>query len=401
MERWKCFQKWASLLMCVALLMGNVTPLTQTYAVAEEIVAYSTSGEADKEPTAEPTEAPTAAPTEEPTAAPTEEPTAAPTEEPTAAPTAEPTEAPTAEPTAIPCEKHFFRDGKCQYCGLENTCPHEHAEEYEGFAWDNDAVANDDGKTHSVTESKYWIRQCNDCGELWQTYVDSYKRDMPHYYNSENVCEQCGYKNECTHPNATTYSSYRTLGAGWQPNPDGKTHSAEVQELEILQCPDCNLYKETIITPSVIRTEAHQFSQGECMVCHAKNSCDHAGVTPNVWYEPIEGEAWKDNGDGTHTRFANQITSWYCQECGESGYESEKTTQTEPHTFTHGECSGCHAKNTCQHENTRVSTWTETIAGEDWIDDGNGRTHTRKINRYTSRTCTNCGERAETAARSM
>ena len=47
MERWKRFQKWASMLMCVALLMGNVTPLTQTYAVAEEIVAYSTSGEAD------------------------------------------------------------------------------------------------------------------------------------------------------------------------------------------------------------------------------------------------------------------------------------------------------------------------------------------------------------------
>ena len=502
MERWKCFQKWASLLMCVALLMGNVTPLTQTYAVAEEIVAYSTSGEADKEPTAvptaeptaEPTAAPTAVPTEEPTAEPTaeptveptaeptaeptveptaeptEEPTAAPTEEPTAAPTeeptAEPTEAPTAEPTAIPCEKHFFCDGKCQYCGLENTCPHEHTEEHEGFTWDNDAVANDDGKTHSVTENRYWVRQCNDCGELWQTYVDSYKRDMPHYYNSENVCEQCGYKNECTHPNATTDSSYRTLGAGWQPNPDGKTHSAEVQELEILQCPDCNLYKETIITPSVIRTEAHQFNQGECMTCHAKNSCDHAGVTPSTWYEPIEGEAWKDNGDGTHTRLANQVTSWYCQECGESGYESEKTTQTEPHTFTHGECSGCHAKNscdhagvtpgtwyepiegeewkdngdgthirlanrvtswycqecresgyesekttqtaqhtftqgecsvchaknTCQHKNIRVSTWTEPIEGEDWSDDGNGKTHTRKINSYISRTCTDCGE---------
>ena len=409
MKRWKCFQKWASLLMCAALLMGNVTPLTQTYAVAEEIAAYSTSGEAEKEPTAvptagptaEPTAAPTAVPTEEPTAEPTaeptEEPTAAPTEEPTAAPTAapteeptaEPTEAPTAEPTAIPCEKHFFCDGKCQYCGLENTCPHEHTEEHEGFTWDNDAVANDDGKTHSVTENRYWVRQCNDCGELWQTYVDSYKQNVPHGYNSENVCEQCGYKNECTHPNATTDSSYRTLGA--EPNPDGKTHSVEVQGLVIERCPDCNLYKE-IKMPSVIRTEAHQFNQGECMTCHAKNSCDHAGVTPSTWYEQIEGEAWKDNGDGTHTRLANQVTSWYCQECGESGYESEKTTQTEPHTFTQGECSDCHAKNTCQHENTRVSTWTETIAGEDWIDDGNGRTHTRKINRYTSRTCTNCGE---------
>ena len=346
--------------MCVALLMSHVTPLTQTYAVAEEVVACSTSGEADKEPDTDPTP--------------------------------EPTAEPTPEPTAVPCAEHFFRDGKCLNCGLENTCPHEHAEEHEGFTWDNDAVANDDGKTHSVTENRYWVRQCNDCGELWQTYVDSYKRNAPHSYNSENVCVQCGYKNECTHPNATTDSSYRTLGAEWQPNPDGKTHSTEVQELEILRCPDCDLYKETIITPSAMRTEAHQFNQGECMTCHAKNSCDHAGVTPNVWYEPIEGEAWKDNGDGTHTRFANRITAWYCQECGESGYEPEKTTQTEPHTFTQGECSGCHAKNTCQHENTRVSTWTETIAGEDWIDDGNGRTHTRKINRYTSRTCTNCGE---------
>ena len=364
MGRWKRFQKWASVLMCVALLMSHVTPLTQTYAVAEEVAAYSTSGEADKEPDTDPTPEPTAEPTEEPTP----------------------------EPTAVPCAEHIFRDGKCLNCGLENTCPHEHVEEHEGFTQDNDAVANDDGKTHSVTENRYWVRQCNDCGELWQTYVDSYKRNAPHGYNSENVCEQCGYKNECTHPNATTTSSYRTLGAGWQPNPDGKTHSTEVQELEILRCPDCDLYKETIITPSAMRTEAHQFNQGECMTCHAKNSCDHAGVTPNVWYEPIEGEAWKDNGDGTHTRLANQITSWYCQECGESGYESEKTTQTEPHTFTHGECSSCHAKNTCQHENTRVSTWTETIAGEDWIDDGNGRTHTRKINRYTSRTCTNCGE---------
>ena len=368
MGRWKRFQKWASVLMCVALLMSHVTPLTQTYAVAEEVVAYSTSGEADKEPDTDPTP------------------------EPTEEPTPEPTEEPTPEPTAVPCAEHFFRDGKCLNCGLENTCPHEHAEEHEGFTQDNDAVANDDGKTHSVTENRYWVRQCNDCGELWQTYVDSYKRNAPHGYNSENVCVQCGYKNECTHPNATTDSSYRTLGAEWQPNPDGKTHSTEVQELEILRCPDCNLYKETIITPSAIRTEAHQFNQGECMTCHAKNSCDHAGVTPNVWYEPIEGEAWKDNGDGTHTRFANRITAWYCQECGESGYEPEKTTQTEPHTFTQGECSGCHAKNTCQHENTRVSTWTETIAGEDWIDDGNGRTHTRKINRYTSRTCTSCGE---------
>ena len=401
MERWKRFQKWASMLMCVALLMGNVTPLTQTCAVAEEIAAYSTSGEADKEPTAAPTEEPTATPTAEPTATPTAEPTATPTAEPTATPTAEPTveptpeptEEPTPEPTAVPCAEHFFRDGKCMNCGLENTCPHEHAEEHEGFTWDNDAVANDDGKTHSVTENKYWIRQCNDCGELWQTYVDSYKRNAPHSYNNgENVCVQCGYKNECTHPNATTDSSYRMLGAEWQPNPDGKTHSTEVQELEILQCPDCNLYKETIVTPSAMRTEAHQFNQGECMTCHAKNSCDHAGVTPNVWYESIEGEAWKDNGDGTHTRLANQITSWYCQECGESGYESEKATQTEPHTFTQGECSGCHAKNTCQHGNTRVNTWTETIEGEDWIDDGNGRTHTRKVNRYTSRTCSDCGE---------
>ena len=360
MGRWRRFQKWASVLMCVALLMSHVTPLTQTYAVAEEVVAYSTSGEADKEPDTDPTP--------------------------------EPTEEPTPEPTAVPCAEHFFRDGKCLNCGLENTCPHEHAEEHEGFTQDNDAVANDDGKTHSVTENRYWVRECNDCGELWQTYVDSYKRNAPHSYNSENVCEQCGYKNECTHPNATTDSSYRTLGAEWQPNPDGKTHSTEVQELEILRCPDCNLYKETIITPSAIRTEAHQFNQGECMTCHAKNSCDHAGVTPNVWYEPIEGEAWKDNGDGTHTRLANRITAWYCQKCGESSYEPEKTTQTEPHTFTQGECSGCHVKNTCQHENTRVSTWTETIAGEDWIDDGNGRTHTRKINRYTNRTCTDCGE---------
>ena len=85
---------------------ATATPVV-TEAPTEEPTAEPTRPrQADKEPTAEPTEEPTAEPTEEPTAEPTEEPTAEPTKEPTAEPTeeptAEPTEAPTAEPTEEP-----------------------------------------------------------------------------------------------------------------------------------------------------------------------------------------------------------------------------------------------------------------------------------------------------------
>lgn len=238
---------------------------------------------------------------------------------------------------AMETAPHRFLDGECQSCGY--VCPHENLE----------TTASEeiyrceplDDETHEVYGLRREEYACPDCGFSDWEENEGLLRTEPHRYEN-GVCGLCGA--ECPHTK-TGETNVRETGRTYEDNGDG-THAETIHERYDLSCLNCGL----ILSEDQERTTrgedgSHSYANGACQVCGAP--CPHAETVRR--YRSIEGEAWKDNGDDTHTRTFDQSYDVVCAICGavvDSGWEHQ-ADEPLPHEYSEGACEICGAP--CPH----------------------------------------------------
>ena len=264
-------------------------------------------------------------------------------------------------------------------------CPHEYTDTntYIDGVWKDDG----NGKTHSVTGVEYEVTYCTVCYETLAEIKlsDSATYTDDHYFRN-GVCVGCGAKNTCTHPQIET-STY--IDGDWKDDGNGKTHSVTGVEYEVKHCTVCyETLAEIKLSDSATYTDDHYFTNGVCSTCGAKNTCTHPNLDSYVY---VDGD-WADDGNGkTHSRTGERVEMITCLVCGEEISEkklADQATETFEHSFIHGVCDVCGAKNTCTHPKTDIY---EYVYGE-YKDDGNGKTHTAVGAKYRVEECMVCGE---------
>ncbi|MBR2571102.1 MAG: Ig-like domain-containing protein [Clostridia bacterium] len=326
---------------------------------------------------------------------------------------------------AIPALGHHFHDGVCVRCGAEESvktaaepestpdaafdetvsvgdaaagepCTHANTEQYYGFldasAVTYEEVSGDDAE-HRVVGDYYEWTHCFDCGEDFDyNLIDTWVWE-PHDYNSDGSCKKCGHSNACKHENTYIDEDACVEEPVCTPKDSG-THEVYEHYGDLTICQDCGMILSVENDYEYTWTQRHTYDDRNiCTECGYESSCAHNGET-EVEFELLNhsDDAFTDNGDGTHTYHGDVLVTVYCALCNAVLDESVEPSNGEPEKHHYdpdtGKCYECGAENQCRHDEQYLDKY--TYVEGDWVDDGNGRTHTRTGDEYEDVYCENC-----------
>ena len=185
-------------------------------------------------------------------------------------------------------ENHYFRDGKCtlDLCGVANTCKHGETEVY--GSWRNREYVYLDEQTHILKYDRYEVTVCQICGEtVSEGLAEEGCEEIIDHYFYDGVCN-CGYVNPCEHGGAT-YTYHEPFGFEDTVVNNGSTHSYTAKEMYYsLWCDICDEELEWWMETNVkVTNEPHEFDDGECWICGAK---EQPVIDPSVWTDDTETE---------------------------------------------------------------------------------------------------------------
>ena len=236
-------------------------------------------------------------------------------------------------------ERHSWENGKCEYCGAENTCKHDDGNQHESSLNANYTYEpiEGDSKYHKLTydETEAWY--CPTCGDYYNLgTTHRVESTESHYYDEEGVCNGCGY--ECQHPNTEAWWSAEDDDVIEYEAVDAEHHRRYTQNAQTYDyCPDCGMSINV------------QENQGPM--------------------EEIELHTWVYDEDQDAD---------YCQECGQLRCN---------HIFENGECKICDYE--CPHESTYDSEDYDYVCIQ---VEGNNLQHLCKEINYRYTICKLCDE---------
>ena len=298
-------------------------------------------------------------------------------------------------------EEHVYAEGKCVWCGDENSCDHpEVRTEYHIFEPAYEAV---DEKKHIVRGEQTEVIACRKCGEAVSSavYDGDAAVEEAHEFD-EGVCV-CGYVNACTH-GQTESRRYidSTAFSGMEDGNDREVDRSDRCEplnerLHVFRgdlreetvCLSCGgTVSDVLIETEAEQTEGHLMIDGICAVCGYESMCMHEEVRD---YFYIEGARYEAQEDGTHLVQGDRWRMQFCQDCGEElerELVEEDVTDSERHSYADGACVFCGAANECIHERKTLDFYLNDAqyeAEDEW-------THNARGTLFGLMTCSACLE---------
>jgi len=247
-------------------------------------------------------------------------------------------------------ERHYFEDGVCYYCDMENTCKHGNVSS--GSYYDSViSYTYKDEQNHTAEGYQVHYQECQDCGEMLEEEVSSELTTAVWSHSYENgVCRDCGYENICAHEQ--TYEGSYLTDAEYA-YVDEKSHNSTGYEVRYVACEICyeHLEEQTSSEP-VTRLEKHHFAHGECSDCGYVNTCKHLQAE---YHEFLTEQTYSDITATTHTATGYVISYTYCYDCNEQmNYveSDEQKSEVSKHWWNDEGVCECGYKNTCSHPQT-------------------------------------------------
>ncbi|MBR2581460.1 MAG: Ig domain-containing protein, partial [Cutibacterium sp.] len=253
-------------------------------------------------------------------------------------------------------DTHEFEDGVCFVCGYKNTCKHQNVEHDYWYEDCTDFVSVDE-KHHSYTGVRYDYDRCLDCGERINEKRGARETITGEHYFRDGVCEECGYENTCTHPEAYRYSDYWYEDERDFVAKDNKTHTFTAVRVDYVECKRCGEMLEHTESEPQQYTREHRFEDGVCIECGYRNTCTHPHTEIGHGIEDIQDAECVDGR--THRLTGCEFSEVFCTVCGEvieRNVEPRKEI-IEEHWYENGVCGLCGYVNTCAHNGEKETWW--------------------------------------------
>ena len=304
-------------------------------------------------------------------------------------------------------QPHHYREGRCAECGYLNLC--DHRDMRYTYSIDEDAATYTavDGLTHRVRGGITIVAEyCPDCGIL-QTgmrFAPAADREieMPHRFNDEGVCVDCGYaaqatKDSCEHPEEYRVALDRgdvdalKRNCSFEVATELSTESEHVLRVSYdpsWVCALCGHREDLSGSPENITVrEPHRFHNGYCVTADCGYRCAHSSV---------EGSAqagkpfYEDEGAEGHCLVTPLIATGRCKLCGE--YVKNHIVQRnrgpqERHSMDEGVCVKCGY--VCPHPATEIVQLLPAVRASILSGDADG--HWVYEERVTETLCLACG----------
>ena len=175
-------------------------------------------------------------------------------------------------------ESHKYVNGICEQCGHKNTCNHENSAEVMEWAEENNLVYEPLNNTfHEVTGESSAYTVCYDCGEVLSPVenLGTITLSEPHYY-LDGICQQCGYKNTCSHENTVETWYWANWNSFTYEPFNEKTHNITGECYTCIQCRDCGMELSRSEKTSLKTVQYnHYFIDGICRDCGYSKTCSH------------------------------------------------------------------------------------------------------------------------------
>ena len=307
-------------------------------------------------------------------------------------------------------QSHRFEDGICVDCGYVNVCDHPdmvytYAVEAGGAAYAPvDSLSHKAGNLGGIYITG---ERCPDCGfaltGVKLAIPSSQSVTLPHRFDRNGVCMDCGYdakfsQDECTHPEeyrvALDPSDIGALKQSCRYAVDASVSNATSHVLRVEYDPSwtCALcgYHEDLRDQSrfITVSEPHNFNKGYCVTANCGYRCNH----PQVNGDETTGAAFYDYDDASgHYETTPIVVTGTCALCGEyvKNHVVDKVRgRKEFHTMENGVCTKCGY--TCTHPDgaiVRLLPAEHTVYS---ICDESEHTVTEE--RVTETICQDCGD---------
>ncbi|MBQ3428594.1 MAG: hypothetical protein IJH28_02320 [Mogibacterium sp.] len=204
-----------------------------------------------------------------------------------------------------------------------------------------------DDEYHKVTGDAYWVETCVDCGaEVWSEKIET----LPHNYNSNHVCVDCGHSNACEHTagrgEETRYNGTLTYE---QIEGNNEFHKAKGDIYKVEYCLSCGEALDSEYKGEF--KDEHIYGEDHvCKLCSYKNTCGHPSTYTTYEYDDDDVTITDCGRNHSVMGKIYEITS--CEICGEDFEVREVDAEDQPIYESHyyddsGICMGCgHARNT-------------------------------------------------------
>ena len=286
-------------------------------------------------------------------------------------------------------EWHEFEDGVCTLCRYENQCEHKHKERWLDFDEDANATYTpENNKYHLVSGEAYEVIECVDCGEiLSRDFIGNTSDRQQHDYDTNGVCEICGYENECEHEDQETWLEFGE-DATYTPE-NNRYHLVSGEATEITYCNDCGQrIGERSIGYTEDYEEWHDYDEnGVCAICGYENQCEHEDT--DTWLDFDENATYESIDNEYHLASGEAYMVTYCCDCDQtlSREYVGNTSEKDWHWYEDGVCRLCNHE--CEHEDT--DTWLDFRGNYTYAVKDN-KYHTISGEAYEITYCTDCGK---------
>lgn len=260
-------------------------------------------------------------------------------------------------------QPHRFEDGVCTDCGYVNVCSHPNMV----YTYDVDAggaaCAPLDNLSHKVGNLggiHITAERCPDCGfaltGIRLAVPDNQSVTLPHRFDRNGVCMDCGYdaqysQDECTHPEAyrvtldptdvEALKQFCRYAVDAQAS-DADSHVLRVEYDPSWTCALCGYHEDLRNQTRIVNiSEPHKFYKGYCVTANCGYRCAHLRVNG----ESSVGAPFYDYDDGSgHYETTPTVVTGTCALCGEyvKNHVTDRTRgRKEFHTMENGVCVKC------------------------------------------------------------
>ena len=305
-------------------------------------------------------------------------------------------------------QPHRFVDGTCADCGYVNVC--DHPDLIYTYSYDPDATvyAAVDALYHRAYGDGVRVtgERCPDCGFVRNGLRQHAPGDgtvvLPHRFDRDGVCADCGYKAQadpdtCAHPqeyrigldasdiDALKRSCRYAVDAGQS---DEHGHVLRVEYDASWVCALCG-HREDLSgeARTIVVSEPHHFRKGYCVTAGCGYRCPHSQVDGNR----LEGSAFYEyDGAEGHYLALPTVATGTCALCGE--YVKNHTVSKErgplqPHSLRDGVCRICGYA--CDHPTDQI---VKLLPVEQEVcEPCSAAEHTVRLERVTETICMACG----------
>ena len=307
-------------------------------------------------------------------------------------------------------ESHDYNaQGVCVLCGHKNVCEHKRVTKYDSFKWNKGYTAVD-ANTHNRNGIKQTVLYCDDCGTTIEVLatVEAFEAE-PHDFDSYNVCYDCGYKSECTHPNVIKNFAGDFEDLDECKPIDAKSHRVSGWYYTRDVCQDCGrtVWYSDATYKNVLET--HHFDEnGVCYDCGYKRAeCAHANL--GGWTMYSTGRATYKNIGHRLVHEATPVLSRrvYCEDCGkliEDEIIASGETMLLYHNFDNNnvckDCGYVDDGTACAHATTVTNIYFK--GSETSFDTGSDATHETHGKRMVTEVyCKDCGRTISETTKSV